>query len=74
MTQHILKNRNFWQKTIEWFEKVGMARAMHELRRHNNYIRTFEELHKLSDKELTDIGISRSDIRSISAETYYDNR
>jgi uncharacterized protein YjiS (DUF1127 family) len=51
-----------------------MARAMHELRRHNNYIRTFEELHKLSDKELTDIGISRSDIRSISAETYYDNR
>lgn len=74
MTQHILKNNNFWQKIIKWFEKVGMARAMYELRRHNHYIRTFEELHNLSDKELTDIGISRSDIRSIAAETYYDNR
>lgn len=36
--------------------------------------KTYNELSKLSDAELSDIGISRSSIRSIAMEQYYDDR
>jgi len=36
--------------------------------------RTYKELQKLSDHELRDLGIGRSDIRSISMGTFYDKR
>ena len=35
---------------------------------------TFNTLHKLTDRELNDIGISRGDIRSIANDTWEDNR
>ncbi len=35
---------------------------------------TFNTLHKLTDRELNDIGISRCDIRAIANDTYEDNR
>lgn len=33
--------------------------------------KTFNELNRLGDKELSDIGISRSDIRNIARQTRY---
>jgi len=36
--------------------------------------KTFYTLHKLTDRELNDIGISRGDIRSIANETFEDYR
>lgn len=35
--------------------------------------KTYNELNKLSDAELRDIGIHRSSIRAIAMEEYYDN-
>jgi|TARA_B110000977_G_C10800295_1_gene386028 uncharacterized protein YjiS (DUF1127 family) len=34
---------------------------------------TFKSLHKLTDRELNDIGISRGDIRSIANDTWHEN-
>jgi uncharacterized protein YjiS (DUF1127 family) len=34
---------------------------------------TFKSLHKLTDRELADIGINRGDIRSISNDTWNEN-
>ena len=36
--------------------------------------RTYKELQNLSDHELRDLGIGRSDIRSIARGTFYDKR
>ena len=36
--------------------------------------RTYKELQNLTDDELRDLGIGRSDIRSISNGTFYDKR
>ena len=33
---------------------------------------TYKELNKLSNRELSDIGISRSDIRAIAEDTFWD--
>ena len=33
--------------------------------------KTFHELNRLGDKELSDIGINRSDIRNIARQTRY---
>lgn len=38
------------------------------------YKSTYRELASLSDRELQDIGMHRSMIRSIAMEAYYDNR
>lgn len=65
---------NLFYKTINVFEEAGMRRAQAELRRHYYYNKTFEDLNKLSDKELKDIGVSRSNIHSIALESYYDNK
>ena len=35
---------------------------------------TYNELNRLSDSELRDIGIHRSEIRSIAMEPYYNSR
>ena len=35
---------------------------------------TFNTLHKLTDRELNDIGISRGDIRAIANDTWEDTR
>ena len=44
------------------------------LKRHAQYRSTVDELSKLTDKELNDIGINRGMIHSIAMEMYYDNR
>lgn len=36
-----------------------------------NERKTFNELNRLTNKELSDIGISRSDIRNIARQTRY---
>lgn len=41
--------------------------------RNKAYRKTYDELSKLSDKELDDIGINRGMIRSIAMETHFDN-
>lgn len=36
--------------------------------------KTYNQLNALTDKELSDIGISRGDIRAISEEVFYNDR
>jgi hypothetical protein len=56
---------NFFQKIgngILWLFEV------------NAYRKTERELSRLTNRELADIGINRSMIRSVSREAHYDNR
>lgn len=66
--------QNFLTKVLKWFEDYGMRRAVEELRKHSAYRATYNELHKLSDKELQDIGINRGMIHSIALESLLDDR
>ena len=54
------------------FKTIGKAitRAFEK----SAYRKTYNELMKLSDKELNDIGLSRSQIRSVALEANWDNR
>ena len=54
-------------------EKRGLERAIAELRKYRTYRKTYDELMQLSDRELKDLGISRSMIHSIALEVYTDN-
>lgn len=54
---------------VSWY-KNRQAR----IRQHKDFAKTVNELSRLSDKELRDIGITRGDIYSIAMETHYDNR
>jgi uncharacterized protein YjiS (DUF1127 family) len=56
-------------RIVVWLENRAVATAKWKTRRE-----TFKTLHKLSDRELNDIGISRGDIRSIANDTWEDNR
>ena len=56
-------------KVVVWFENLGRKLAERRTRRE-----TFKSLHRLTDRELADIGISRGDIRSISEDKWIDNR
>ena len=42
------------------------------VQRYKTYRRTLEELEQLSDRELTDLGLSRSMIRAIAYRAAYD--
>ena len=42
------------------------TRISSALKRHNAYTRTRRELSMLSDRELNDLGISRSDIKNVA--------
>jgi uncharacterized protein YjiS (DUF1127 family) len=64
---------NLFNRILNVFEEAGMRRAQAELRRHYYYNKTFQDLNRLSDRELKDIGVSRSNIHSIALENYYDN-
>jgi uncharacterized protein YjiS (DUF1127 family) len=55
-------------KVVMFFEKIGAALAKRREAR-----ATFKTLHKLTDRELNDIGISRGDIRSIANDTWEEN-
>ena len=66
---------NFLQKIVKHFEDYGMHRARRELMRYDSmYRKTYEELSRLTDKELQDIGVSRGMIHSIALESALDNR
>lgn len=54
---------------IEMFKELRES-----LQRHANYRSTVNELSKLTDKELNDIGLNRGMIHSVSMEMHYDNR
>lgn len=45
-----------------------VARLRAALARRKTYTRTLRELASLNDRELSDIGISRADIRQVAAE------
>jgi hypothetical protein len=65
---------NLFNRIVNIFEEAGIRRAEAELRRHYYYTKTFQDLNKLSDRELKDIGIGRSEIHGIALESYYDNK
>ena len=56
-------------KVVMFFENRSAAIAKWKEQRE-----TFKSLHKLTDRELNDIGISRGDIRSIANDTWEDTR
>jgi uncharacterized protein YjiS (DUF1127 family) len=53
--------------------RVGeiFAQAIEAYRAKNDFRRTYNELSKLSARELDDLGISRSEIRSVAMESTY---
>ena len=55
-------------RIVVWLENRAAKAAAWKTRRE-----TFKTLHKLSDRELNDIGISRGDIRSIASDTWEEN-
>ena len=73
LTPHITSNSSILAvaayKVVMFFEGRIAATAKWKERRD-----TFNTLHKLSDRELNDIGISRGDIRSIANDTWEDTR
>ena len=52
-----------------WFKKLSNKIQAKRLER-----KTYLELSRLSNRELNDMGIGRSDIMSISRGTWYDDR
>lgn len=44
---------------------------MNVLKRRSKYNSTYKELYRLSDRELSDLGLCRGDIRDIAYETSY---
>jgi uncharacterized protein YjiS (DUF1127 family) len=55
-------------KVVMFFERRAAATSRWKQQRE-----TFKSLHKLTDRELNDIGISRGDIRSIASDTWEEN-
>lgn len=47
------------------------AQAIQAYRARNDFRRTYNELNKLSARELDDLGISRSEIRRVAMESTY---
>lgn len=68
---------NFLTKVFQAIEAAQLRRAYSIVRTqmmsHKMYRDTYNELSKLSDRELKDIGLCRGDIHSIAMESYYDN-
>ena len=58
---------------IAALEAEGIRRVQAELRKYKSYRETYDQLMKLTDKELKDLGISRGMIHSIALESYTDN-
>lgn len=51
----------------DWFKRLQKQMAHRA-----NVRKTIQELNKLSNRELQDIGIGRSDIRSVAEGTWHD--
>ena len=73
MTQAILTASSWIQDAIHGFADILITWKMNRAR--NAIIaRTRRELSNLTDHELKDIGIGRSDIESIARGTFHDKR
>lgn len=57
----------------EALELQALARVQMELRKYKSYRETYDDLSKLTDHELNDIGIARHMIHSVALEAYTDN-
>ena len=70
--------KDFFVKLFVALQESRMRSAMvyvrNEMLKHKHYRDTYNQLSKLSDKELRDIGIGRGEIHSIAMEAYLDNR
>jgi|TARA_B100001063_G_C16520968_1_gene431626 uncharacterized protein YjiS (DUF1127 family) len=73
MTQTILVASNWIQEAV-----IGFADLMKTWKRNRArkamIARTYKELSQLTNHELRDLGIGRSDITSIANGTFHDNR
>jgi uncharacterized protein YjiS (DUF1127 family) len=62
----------------DWLNISGILEMLKQLRVELRAAReiqhTIDELEKLTDRELNDLGIGRGNIRSVAMECYYDNR
>lgn len=47
---------------------------MQKIKQYRTYKQTYKELSQLTDHELADIGLHRSQLKSIAMEAYHDNR
>jgi uncharacterized protein YjiS (DUF1127 family) len=58
-----------WFGLTKWWNRFCEARQKRRI-----YRETVRELNRLSDRELADLGINRSMIKSIAMEGHYDNQ
>lgn len=63
--------RNFGKAVMESRMRSAMAIIKDDLMKHRAYRETYNELAKMSDKELRDIGITRGMIHHIALEATY---
>ena len=86
MTQHTLRVNNSLTRLLDSighvfysiYEALQIAQTkrafylVHErMMMYKEYRQTYSELHKLTDRELADIGIDRGMIHSIAMDAYY---
>lgn len=57
-----------WATVGNWLKNIQHKMQVRALQK-----RTYKELQSLTDRELNDIGIGRSDIRSVSVGTFHDD-
>ncbi len=57
------------ERTVAWFGQLGQSWQRYRL-----YRRTLDELSGLSNRELADLGLSRSGIRAIAYDAAYGQR
>ena len=66
------------QNALEAIKRLGLIDFINDWQRNRARKamerRTYNELQNLTDHELRDLGIGRSDIRSIAKGTFYDKR
>ena len=73
MTQHITVTASWVQDAIHGF--ADLVKTINQKRKDKAQVRkTYKALQELSDHELKDLGIGRSDITSISLGTFHDSR
>ena len=65
MTHYVIEASSWIQDAIEGFKDLRRSMKLRAEQR-ASYKRTFNELSKLNDFELNDIGICRGDIRNIA--------
>ena len=63
--------------TTSFIEKVGQLftlayfATLHRVKKRKEYLKTIRELEKMSDRDLSDIGFSRSEIKARAIKSIY---